>query len=135
MSPSIQICERGSRSFHVADESVLVIGAPSGARAGVSAQHPEFHAGVVHGVVLRNTVKFKTDLPGEDFSRPLLQSTKIVSSTGYSGGPWLDTEGKVIGITYSLYLAERTKFLQDDLDRIKVSRTTNGGIAKPIKIQ
>ncbi len=52
----------------------------------------------------------------------------------YSGGPWLDTEGKVIGSDFSSDLAERTKFLQDDLDRIKASRTANGGIAMPIKI-
>ena len=73
----------------------------------------------------------------------MIGATKLCISS-YSGGPWLNSSGKVVGITYghirsifssSVSIAEQAKFVHDDLDLIRAERAKSGGVlTKTIRI-
>lgn len=75
----------------------------------------------------------------ESLDSQLVISKDRATRKGYSGGPWLDSEARVIGITFGdsnwKSFADSARFIQEDLDRIRAITNSSGGMVKLITIE
>lgn len=107
----------------------------------LSALHPGYLRGVIEGEIERRKFWDWATWVGSfcyQFGDPkdrMVKGSDMVS-TGYSGGPWINRSGQVVGITYGAIrhwfrpndgLAESAGFLARDLDLLKEERERMGG--------
>ncbi|HEY9791370.1 MAG TPA: serine protease [Candidatus Obscuribacterales bacterium] len=118
-------------------EPIVVVGANSADGDATATDH-NYRTGTIEGLHKRTEYPAR-QLPGEDLTRPMMQANGNLKAPGYSGGPWLDGKGEVVGVhavgANGFGVAELPQFLQEDLDIIKAERTKNGGKVKPIVIE
>ena len=130
--------------------SISASGAPRFFGPELSAQNPGFMTGTfVEGVKRAKFWDFMTKLSHPFLShgdgKVLMVGATKLCIPGYSGGPWLNSSGKVVGIGYGhirgifssgVSIAEQAKFVHDDLDLIRSERAKSGGVlAKTIRIE
>jgi S1-C subfamily serine protease len=132
-------------------EPVLSIGADDVYNKFVNAQHPDFITGIVTGNSktagqfwgdfswpVRAINRMRDGVRDESFAMPLLVIKGEIHN-GFSGGPWLNQNGRLVGLNYAgrggSSFPQTTEFLQKDLDLIKARKAAGGDLSAPIRVE
>ncbi|HEY9683715.1 MAG TPA: serine protease [Oculatellaceae cyanobacterium] len=108
-------------------QHVIAIGARGD--DGATAEKPNFHESTIKRAWTRrmayadNFIDRWSHQQPESADSPLLSTSERLTRKGYSGGPWLDANGQLVGITWGdtawSSFADPGKFVQQGLDRIR----------------